>query len=85
MGHILNPLTESSPLLVEEFAEPTPAPSLLPRTQDFWDQYFRFQELAEIIAERDARVNVDVVNNATGESFHFENVVLKTSGETSSN
>ncbi len=84
MGRILNPQIELSPLSGENaladvsLSESTLEEALL-ATQDFWEQYFRFQDLAEVTAEQNSRVNVDITNQFTGESFHFKNIVLKAS------
>lgn len=91
MGRILNPQLESSPLtaLSAEVSTTSSAGNSFHAveggTPDFWDQYFRFQDLADKVAEHDAHVSVDIVNRATGESFHFDNIVLKSSDETAVN
>jgi len=81
MARILNDLIDTSPLFNEGIDFVDPQGTKFMASDSFWDQYFRFQKLASAIAERDGRVSVQVVNNSTGESFNFDNVVLKSSGE----
>lgn len=76
MGHILDPQAENSPLYQEpEFLELETASPLA--SSDFWDQYFRFQDIAKTVTHQSGRVAVDITNNSTGESFHFDGLALK--------
>lgn len=75
MGHILDPHAENSPLYQEPLElDSTPSPL---EPADFWDQYFRFQDIAKVVSNQSGRVAVDITNNNTGESFHFDGLALK--------